>query len=79
MNLVINSKFRPFTYDEMVKPLAQYKEAYDKVEQEYSNLAIQTEALKSMIDKDKDGDLYNLYNNLGTTKNVLGPPTSITN
>ena len=33
MQLVINSKFRPFSYDELIKPLVQYKEAYDKVKQ----------------------------------------------
>lgn len=63
MNLIINSKFRPFTYDEMVKPLAQYKEAYDKVEQDYTNLTLETEALKNMIDRNRDKEVYDSYSN----------------
>lgn len=50
MNLVINSQFRPFTFDEMVKPLAYYKEAYDKAEEQYSNLATDTESTLASLD-----------------------------
>lgn len=62
MNLVINSQFRPFTYDEMIKPLVQYKEAYDKTEQDYSNLLAQTEALKNIAERDNNPVAYDMYN-----------------
>lgn len=61
MNLVINSQFRPFTYDEMVKPLAQYKEAYDKVEQDYSDLATQTEMWKDIVNQTNSPEAYKMY------------------
>lgn len=37
-NFVVDSTFRPFTFDEMVKPLLLYKEAYDKAKEEYKEL-----------------------------------------
>ena len=61
MNLVINSQFRPFTYDEMVKPLVQYKEVYDKIEQDYSDLVTQTEAWKNIAERDKSPMAYGMY------------------
>lgn len=61
MNLVINSQFRPFTYDEMVKPLVQYKEAYDKVEQDYSDLATQTEMWKDIVNQTNSPEAYKMY------------------
>lgn len=61
MNLVINSQFRPFTYDEMVKPLAQYKEAYDKIEQDYSDLTTQTEMWKDIVNQTNSPEAYKMY------------------
>lgn len=61
MNLVINSQFRPFTYDEMVKPLAQYKEVYDKIEQDYSDLTTQTEMWKDIVNKTNSPEAYEMY------------------
>lgn len=61
MNLTLTSKFRPFTYDEMVKPLIQYKEVYDKIEQDYSDLAAQTEMWKDMVNQENSPEAYALY------------------
>lgn len=66
MNLVINSQFRPFTYDEMVKPLVQYKEVYDKLEQDYSDLAYQTEQWKNIADKENNPIAYGMFNKYAT-------------
>lgn len=66
MNLVINSQFRPFTYDEMVKPLVQYKEVYDKLEQDYSDLAYQTEQWKNIADRENNPIAYGMYNKYAT-------------
>ena len=63
MNLVINSKFRPFTYDEMVKPLGQYKEEYDKLSDDLSTLSSQVEAFKSMSLRADNPDTYEQYMN----------------
>lgn len=61
MQLVIDSKFRPFSYDELIKPLMQYKEAYDKVEADYSNLAAQTEQWKDIANQTQSPEAYAMY------------------
>lgn len=61
MQLVINSKFRPFSYDELIKPLMQYKEAYDKVEADYSNLAAQAEQWKDVANQTQSPEAYAKY------------------
>lgn len=61
MNIVLKSAFRPFTYDELVKPVIQYKNEYDKVEADYSTLAAQTEAWKNIADQEKSPQAYAMY------------------
>lgn len=61
MQLVIDSKFRPFSYDELIKPMLQYKEAYDKVEADYSNLAAQTEQWKDIANQTQSPEAYAMY------------------
>lgn len=71
MNLVINSQFRPFTYDEMVKPLVQYKEAYDKVEQDYSDLVSQTEVWKDIVNQQTSPEAYAMYKGYSDQLNAV--------
>lgn len=71
MNLVLSSQFRPFTYDEMVKPLMQYKEAYDKVEQDYSDLVTQTEAWKDIATQENSPEAYAMYKGYSDQLNSL--------
>lgn len=61
MILTINSQFNPFSYDELTRPLVQYKEAYDKVEQDYSTLAAQTETWKNIANQTKNPEAYKQY------------------
>lgn len=61
MQLVINSKFRPFSYDELIKPLMQYKETYDKLEADYSNLANQAEQWKDIANQQQNPEAYAIY------------------
>ncbi len=63
MQLVIDSKFRPFSYDELIKPMMQYKEAYDKVEADYSNLAAQAEQWKDVANQQQNPKAYAIYSN----------------
>lgn len=60
-SIVSNAKFRPFSYDELIRPLVQYKEAYDKVEADYTNLAMQTEAWKDIANKENNPVAYEMY------------------
>lgn len=71
MQLVIDSKFRPFSYDELIKPLMQYKEAYDKVEADYSNLAAQTEQWKDIANQTQSPEAYAMYSKYANDLNKL--------
>lgn len=61
MNIVINSKFRPFSYDELIKPLLQYKEEYDKREAAFSTLQQQADAWKNIATQTKNPLAYSMY------------------
>lgn len=71
MQLVIDSKFRPFSYDELVKPLTQYKEAYDKVEEQYSDLVSQTEQWKDIANRTKSPEAYAMYSKYANDLNNI--------
>lgn len=71
MQLVIDSKFRPFSYDELIKPLMQYKEAYDKVEADYSNLAAQTEQWKDIANQTQSPEAYAMYSKYANDLNKV--------
>ena len=60
-SIVSNARFRPFSYDELVKPLVQYKEAYDKAEADYTNLAMQTEAWRDIANQENSPVAYKMY------------------
>lgn len=61
MYLQLDTKFNPFTYDEMMKPLLYYKQAYDEVEAAYSDLAAQTEAWKDIANREKSPEAFEMY------------------
>lgn len=61
MYLSLNTRYNPFTYDELIKPLMDYKKAYDEVEAAYSNLSQQTEAFKDEVNKANSPDAYTMY------------------
>lgn len=61
MYLSLNTRYNPFTYDELIKPLMDYKKAYDEVEEAYSNLSQQTEAFKDEVNKANSPDAYIMY------------------
>lgn len=59
------SHFTPFSYDELVKPIAQYTEAYNTAQQEADTLAMQAGAIGSMLgNKDvRAKEMFNSYMN----------------
>ena len=61
MYLQLDTKFNPFTYDEMVKPLLYYKQAYDEAEAAYSDLATQTEAWKDIVNRENSPEAFEMY------------------
>lgn len=66
MNIRITSKFRPFSFDELLKPMAIYKEAYDKAEEDYNSLAVQTEQWRDIANQTKSPEAYAMFNKYAT-------------
>ena len=48
--IVLNSQFKPFTYQEMLAPLAAYTEEYNAQEAGYSELQNNTSLLDKYVD-----------------------------
>lgn len=71
MYITINSEFRPFTYDELTKPLQDYTEAYNKVEEQYSTLAQQTEAWKNIATQENSPEAYAMYKKYSDELNAV--------
>jgi hypothetical protein len=61
MYLQLDTKFNPFTYDEMVKPLLYYKQAYDEAESAYSDLSQNTEQWRKDVDKESSPIAYEMF------------------
>lgn len=60
-SLVINSRFRPFSYDEMLKPLLQQTQAQQALEDAYDTAGTQAAAMSAYINKDTDPNAYQKY------------------
>ena len=56
--LTIGSKFKPYTYDEMLKPIQASTEAQRQIEDAYSDLGVKADVLTNMIDPNLDPELY---------------------
>lgn len=61
MYLQLDTKFNPFTYDEMVKPLLYYKQAYDEADTAYSDLVAQTEEWKDIANRENSPEAFEMY------------------
>lgn len=62
MYLQLNTQFNPFTYKEMVEPLAYYKQAYDEVQQAYDAITDDAEALQTIVNEEDSPIAYGTYN-----------------
>lgn len=71
MYITINSEFKPFTYDELTKPLNDYTEAYNKVEEQYATLAQQTEAWKNIATQENSPEAYAMYKKYSDELNAV--------
>lgn len=61
MYLKLNTKFNPFTYEELVRPLMEYGKAYKEVEDAYSTLSEQAAAFSNDVNKATSPDAYRMY------------------
>ena len=61
--LVINSRFRPFSYQELLAPTLQATQAHQAVEDAYGNLQVQADQWKRIADEEPDSKAAKMYNN----------------
>lgn len=59
---VINNKFKPYSFDELIKPYQMYAEEYDKQEAALSKLESDAATVESALSKENDPIAYNTYN-----------------
>lgn len=71
MYLRLNTKFNPFTYDELVRPLADYGKAYKEVEEAYSTLSEQAEAFRSEVNQHKNSEAYKTHSRYSDELNAI--------
>lgn len=61
------AKFKPFSYQEMLAPIASYQEAYDKLSEEYAALDIMAADVAAKLSNNpEDQGLKDLYNQFNT-------------
>ena len=60
--LTSTAKFRPYTFDEMIKPDVIYTEAYNQMEDALSDLGIMAGDVGGKLDATNDKELVNIYN-----------------
>ena len=59
---VIDSSFKPYSFQEMLAPLAMYKDLYDKTEEAYSELQQKADKFKYLADNlDPNSDAAKIY------------------
>lgn len=61
-NLVTNSKFKPLTFDELVKPFIMYGAEYKAQEEAFTTLAEQSEVLRQRAAKEPNSEWAKTYN-----------------
>ncbi len=60
-SLVVNSKFRPYSFDELVKPYAMYGQAYDEQQNQLSDLAVKSNVWQGLANEQTDPTAYKMY------------------
>lgn len=60
-SLVVNSKFRPYSFDELVKPYMMYGQAYDEQQNQLSDLAVKSNVWKGLANEQTDPTAYKMY------------------
>lgn len=60
-SLVVDSKFSPFTFQELLQPALMATQAHKELEKEYSNLATKANIWDGMVDEQRDHETYKKY------------------
>ena len=59
--ITIGSKFKPFSYAEMLQPVAMATEAHKQVEEQYANLSTQASQWEEKANEQTDPYAYKMY------------------
>lgn len=62
-SLVLDTRFNPFSYDELIKPALMQTQAHQAIEEEYSNLAQKANIWDKLADEQTDSLAYTMYKN----------------
>lgn len=65
-NSVVNSKFKPFSYSEMLAPMAAYTEVYNQNEQALGNIALESSVWEKLGENPIDAPTYKRYKDFQT-------------
>lgn len=60
-SLVLDTKFNPFSYSEMLAPVAAATQAHQAVEEEFGNLATKADVWNNMANEQTDPQAYRMY------------------
>lgn len=60
-NLVINSQFKPFSYQEMLAPVLMATQAHQELEEQYGELATKASVWEEMANEQTDPYAYKMY------------------
>lgn len=60
-SLVVNSQFHPFSYQDMLAPVAASTQAQQAIEDQYSNISQQAGAYDKLLNADTESRAYNQY------------------
>lgn len=58
MPIIINSKFRPFSYQEMLQPVLMAAQAHQALEDSYSEMDTKASMWEKLKDSELDRDVY---------------------
>lgn len=61
MPIIINSKFRPFSFQEMLQPVAMAAQAHQALEDQYAELNTKASVWEKLKDSEIDRDVYQQY------------------
>lgn len=59
--LTIGSRFRPFSYDELIAPIIAAEQEHQRIENEYADLAVKSSVWEEMANEQTDPYAYNMY------------------
>ena len=59
--LTIGAKYRPFSYEELIRPVAMATEAHNKIDEQYADLQSKAGVWENLANKETDPESYKKY------------------